>query len=280
MNYPRFDKLSDYANYFKIVCNDILKSGDCLWNNEISNAVEISENKENNKKIENEEIPNYLKTTNSKTKITFLLQKRENNSYKKKHPNKNFGRLKNYLKEKGIKGRHTQNDATNGKKRAIVHCIHSYYSEIKFLFPEYRLLEITITKQIGTTDEDIKILFNKTIEDIIFNSKPRKRNDPNYFRNKITEIINSKNENVKLLNILLHKRFREVIIMYLNDETKFEYSDENSFKIYNFNNFETFEKGLSNIKEKSKIRIKDNLLNLLNYKKKFTKIELNEIGKY
>ena len=68
--------------------------------------------------------------------------------------------------------------------------------------------------------------------------------------------------------------------MYLNDETKFEYSDENSFKIYNFNNFETFEKGLSNIKEKSKIRIKDNLLNLLNYKKKFTKIELNEIGKY
>ena len=180
----RFDNLSDYANYLKDKCNDILKSGDYIENNEISNAIKISKNNKIIKKIKDEEITNYLKTTNSKTKITFLLQKRENNSYKKKHPNKNFGRLKNYLKEKGIKGRHTQNDATNGKKRAIVHCIHSYYSEIKFLFPEYRLLEITITKQIGTTDEDIKILFNKTIEDIIFNSKPRKRNDPNYLEIK------------------------------------------------------------------------------------------------
>ena len=276
----RFDNLSDYANYLKDKCNDILKSGDYIENNEISNAIKISKNNKIIKKIKDEEITNYLNTTISKTKKTFLVKKRKNISYKKKSPNKNYGRLKKDLKEKETKTkrRHNQNDATNGKKRAIVHCIHSYYSEIKFLFPKYKLLEITITNQIET-DKDIKILSDKSIEDIIFNSKPRKRNDPNYFKNKINEIINNNDENVKKLNILLHKKFKEIIILYLEDKTKFEYfeEDENSIEIYNFNNFETFKNGLCNVTKIAKERIKDNLLNLLGYKKTFNQNKLNEI---
>lgn len=276
----KYDNLSDYVKDLKILFDDLLKSGDedYLENNAISNATEVSRNIINIKTIKDKEITDFLHSTDSKTKITFLVKKRKGCPYKKKHPNKNYGRKKNDLKEKGETGKHTQNDATNGKKRAIIHCIHSYYSEIKYLFPEMKLLEITITNQLGK-DEDLKNLFNLSIKDIIFKSKPRKRDEPKYFENKISEIINSKNENVKILNILLMKKLREIMIMYLKGTTSFEYFEEgNSLKTYYLKKFKTFEEGLNNVTIKAKKKIKDNLLNLLGYEKDFNKIKLNEVG--
>ncbi len=290
----KMDSLSDYANYLKTIYNEMkertekeiktfineeFKSGDAIWKNEIPFVNQISKNTKSEKKIKAEFIDNHPISTTSKT-ITFLINRAKSDSYKKKYPNKKLGRLKKDLKENGVCGIHTQNDAGNGKRRAINHCIHSFYHQIKFLFPNIKLLEITINKKLVKTDEDIKNLFDYSIEYIIFCSKPRKRNDLDYFKNKINEIINSKHENVKILKILLSSSFRKVLIMYLNGINYFKYFDssDNSKKIYILKNFKTFNDGLSNVDINVKDRIKNNLLNLL--KNKSNQIEGNEFGNY
>ena len=202
--------------------------------------------------------------TNSKT--TILTKELKKNKYKKKFPNKKYGRISKANKANGKKGKHTKNNVDNLKKKVFTHCtrnidvcIRNYIKAKKY---KMKLIKPTITPQMGNKkDIDLQNLSNKTIKDIYLHSKP-KRYSKDYDK-KLKKNIETLVQKEEILKIIFNKKLRDFLLMYLYDYT-FLHCFEGIFE-----GFKTYKNELDDIDKDTnkKKRHKKNILNLLENKK-------------
>lgn len=244
-----------------------IKDNDCLNDSDIKLAQNIEKNKCYN--IQNiNPSPNHVF---KKRETTAYETRKTSYTYKKKFPEKNYGRIPNKEKVNGKKGKHTKNNADNGKKNLIVKCVRNIHNVFKYYSWSYygiKLLIPTIIPQMGKkkTDRDLKILFNKSMKKIYYASRPKNKRNNNFLemKNNIKKILRKEKnkEGIKLLAALFNAKLKEILIMYLKDDPRLNYINGKVMNRLFLHKFVTF-KGFDHLQPLIKNRFRDNLLKLL-----------------
>lgn len=243
---------------------------------------------DNDIKTEPQSISNVGSAPNKKIKNIFIIKKKKR-GYVKKYPDRDLGRPKKNnqkSKEKNLKRRKFEVDL--GKKRAIYKSSSNIDFFVRTLAEEnyqIKLHPLHIENQLynknnknnknskSIKNKDLKKFFHRTLKEIYNNCIPKQpcKDDPNDFKGKISLLLKREEDDetkkFKLFDLILSKKFSEVLFIYLNDYNYISLSEEeeeeNNNKFIFLAGFDTFKYDFNDYPSKSQKRIKKNLLNLL-----------------
>ena len=198
------------------------------------------------------------------------------------------GRISNYLKKKGLKGKHNNKRVDNAIRKIINSCSKNFDSFIRDICEKYyvnNLHKLNIKKDIGNSFKDYSKFFNKYIKDIYKNFKPRRlkieaikegyEKEMANLKNAISkekkikdeeEKKDDKNAKKKILGMLINETtFKNVLKCYLFDKNKI--ISENG-EIIPVEGFKTYKDSLNEYDDELKKKYKEKILDIINGKAK------------
>ena len=210
----------------------------------------------------------YYSSTNSKVTTDYCNKKRERSQYQKKFPEKKLGRKTNEEKEREEKGKHT-NNFPDLRIKIYSDCLKNLHVAMNDLsLKNYGIIlySTTLSPLLNKNNKEfLKEFPEYTVKQIFLFSKQINvgENYSENIRENIENILQKEEENkiekIKLLQILFKKKFKEILLMYLNDYPFVNHFDGYSEAAFFLKNFKTVKYSFPDVK----VNHIENLKNLL-----------------